>query len=97
MNKIITYKKRKTANRRTRNISSILLNEEEISEYLEFNKNDHGYLIDSPLAQRGFERDKERDIAIISLIQGTGMRVGEIASRREKVHLLKSLIKVELL
>ncbi|GEL05509.1 tyrosine recombinase XerS [Rummeliibacillus stabekisii] len=95
MNKIVIHKKRETANRRARNISSIILNEEEISEYLEFIKNDYGNLLDSPLAQRRFERDKERDIAINSLILGTGMRVGEIASIEvKKVHLNKGTIEV---
>ncbi|WP_150284441.1 hypothetical protein [Rummeliibacillus sp. TYF-LIM-RU47] len=58
MNKIVIHKKRETANRRARNISSIILNKEEIFEFLKFIKNDYGNLLDSPLAQRRYERDK---------------------------------------
>jgi len=57
MNKIVIHMKRETANRRARNISSIILNEEEIFEFLKFIKNDYGNLLDSPLAQRRYERD----------------------------------------
>lgn len=62
--------KRETANRRARNISSIILNEEEIFEFLKFIKNDYGNLLDSPLAQRRYERDKERELRIDEQLKG---------------------------
>lgn len=50
MNKIVIHKKREATNRRARNISSIILNDEEIFKFLKFIKNDYGNLLDSPLA-----------------------------------------------
>lgn len=95
MSKIVIHKKRETANRRARSISSVILNEDEINEYLEFIKNGYGEQLHSPLAKRRYERDSARDLAINSLILGTGMRVGEIASIEvKKVHLNKGNIEI---
>ncbi|MGF9977332.1 tyrosine recombinase XerS [Viridibacillus arvi] len=95
MSKIVLHTKRETANRRARNISSVLLNEAELNEYLQFIKNGYGDQLTSSTTKLRYERDLERDLAINSLILGTGMRVGEIATiHMKKVHLNKGTIEI---
>ncbi|MEI2357880.1 tyrosine recombinase XerS [Mesobacillus zeae] len=78
-NKIKVGKEKETASRRARKISSVILSDNEISEFIDFVK----YEYEKSLTGRKkavFLRDKERDISIISMLLGSGARVSEIAS-----------------
>jgi site-specific recombinase XerD len=77
--KIETHKEKETANRRARKISSGLFKGEEIKEFLDFLKYEYENTL-TPHQKKYFQRDKERDIAIISLLLGSGARVDEIAN-----------------
>ncbi|WP_338652438.1 tyrosine-type recombinase/integrase [Lysinibacillus sp. Y5S-8] len=95
MSKIVTHKKGETANRRARDLNSIILNEDEISAYLKFIDNGYSETLESAEAKGRYERDKIRDLAINTLILGTGMRVGEIASIEMKnIHLHSRYIDI---
>lgn len=95
MNKVVFNKQRETANKRARKINAhILSSSEEIAGLLNFIKEDYEYQISAQQKER-FRRDKERDIAIISLILGSGIRVNEVASLELKnVNLKKNIIDV---
>lgn len=68
-----------STNRRAKKISSIILNDQEINYFLKYLK--YGYECSLSSRQRSiFIRDKERDIAIISMMLGSGVRVSEVAS-----------------
>ncbi|MFB7637665.1 tyrosine recombinase XerS [Peribacillus butanolivorans] len=68
-----------TASRRAKKISSIILNDKEINEFLDYLKNGYENPL-SPHKKGSFLRDKERDIALISMMLGSGVRVSEISS-----------------
>lgn len=95
MSKIVTHKKGETASRRARDLNSIILNDNEISAYLKFIDTGYSETLTSAEAKSRYERDKIRDLAINSLILGTGMRVGEIASiEMNNIHLHSRYIDV---
>ncbi|MGX1195982.1 tyrosine recombinase XerS [Metabacillus sp. SLBN-84] len=77
--KIKQKKEQETSKRRAKKINSTVLTTEEINELLDFIKFDY----EKDLSGRkltSFLKQKERDIAIISMLLGSGVRVGEIAS-----------------
>lgn len=77
--KIKTHKTKETAGRRAKKINSIILSESDINEFIRFLKDNY----EKNLKQRQlstFLKNKERDIAIISMLLGSGVRVSEIAS-----------------
>jgi site-specific recombinase XerD len=77
--KIKVSKEKITANRRAKKISSIILSEHEIDDFLHFmNVEYEKYLEKRQLTM--FLRDKERDIALINMFLGSGIRVSEIAN-----------------
>ncbi|OIK04300.1 tyrosine recombinase XerS [Bacillus sp. MUM 13] len=81
-NKIKIHKKEESASRRAKKINSIILNDEEIEDFLNFIKFDYEKILTlqgKKKQQAPFLRDKERDIALISMMLGTGVRVSEIA------------------
>lgn len=78
MAKIKTVKDKETKRHRARRISSAILNESEISEFIAFLKSEYEHTL-SPRKKSMYLRNKERDIAIISVMLGSGTRVGEIA------------------
>ncbi|OMP66262.1 tyrosine recombinase XerS [Domibacillus epiphyticus] len=78
MAKIKTIKSKETKRHRARRISSAILNESEISEFINFMKWEYEHTL-TPRRKAMYLRNKERDIAIISLMLGSGTRVGEIA------------------
>ncbi|MEB2282398.1 tyrosine recombinase XerS [Lysinibacillus xylanilyticus] len=95
MSKIVTHKNGETASRRARDLNSVILNDDEISAYLKFIDNGYIETLESAEAKSRYERDKIRDLAINTLILGTGMRVGEIASIEMKnIHLHSRYIDV---
>lgn len=78
MAKIKIGKTKETAKRRSHRISTSLLNDKEIQEFLHFLKNEYERTL-SPRKQSMYVRNKERDIALISLMLGSGIRVSEVA------------------
>lgn len=95
MSKIVLHSKRESANRRARAISSVILNNDEIKEYLDFIEHGYEATLVSDAQKRSYQRNKLRDLAINDLILGTGMRVGEIASIEfKKVNFKKGTIDI---
>ncbi|WP_408634143.1 tyrosine recombinase XerS [Planococcus lenghuensis] len=95
MSKIILHTKKETASRRAQKISSVILNEQEISEFLHFVEHEYEETLESNIAKQRFNRDKERDLAILSLFLGSGIRLGETARMLlKKVNLKKQVIDI---
>lgn len=95
MSKIVLHSKKESANTRARNINSIILNDDEINGYLDFIEHGYKATVETVNLERAYERNWLRDLAINSLILGSGMRVGEIASIEvNKVHLRKGVIEI---
>ncbi|SEG86747.1 hypothetical protein SAMN04487919_1489 [Bacillus sp. ok061] len=82
MEKIELHKEKVDAAARADDVASMIFNEKDDVAFLQFLANDYGEMLKdiSPQKYSFFQRDKERDIAIISLILGTGLRVSEVAS-----------------
>lgn len=96
MSKIVLHTKKETANRRAQKISSVILNEHEINDFLQFIEHAYEATLESGLARQRFTRDKERDLAILSLFLGSGIRLGEMARILvKKVNLKKKLIDIK--
>lgn len=77
--KIKTKKGQETAKRRARRINSVILTTEEMNEFIEFLKYEYERTL-TDKEKSMFLRNKERDIALISLMLGSGVRVSEAAS-----------------
>ncbi|EIM08334.1 site-specific tyrosine recombinase XerS [Planococcus antarcticus DSM 14505] len=96
MSKIVLHTKKETASRRAQKISSVILNEHEIHDFLQFIEQEYETTLTSGLARQRFNRDKERDLAILSLFLGSGIRLGEMARILvKKVFLKKQLIDIK--
>ncbi|WP_223643620.1 tyrosine recombinase XerS [Planococcus sp. 4-30] len=96
MSKIVLHNKKETASRRAQKISSVILNEHEINDFLQFVEQDYKVTLESGLALQRFNRDKERDLAILSLFLGSGIRLGETARILvKKINLKKQLIDIK--
>lgn len=78
MAKIKPLKKTESASRRARRINSNTLDGKELIELIEFMKNNYEKSL-TPNQLVRFERDKLRDVAIVSLFSGSGIRVNELA------------------
>ncbi|MFC0273726.1 tyrosine recombinase XerS [Metabacillus herbersteinensis] len=79
MSKIKIARNSESASRRSKNMSSKILHDSSITDFLHFVKNIYQQEIDGKQKSR-FTKNKERDIAILSLFLGTGLRVSELAS-----------------
>ncbi|MFL0366071.1 tyrosine recombinase XerS [Pseudobacillus sp. 179-B 2D1 NHS] len=77
--KITTQKGKETAKRRARRINSVILSSDEINEFISFLKYEYEQAL-STRERNMFLRNKERDVALISLMLGSGVRVSEVAS-----------------
>lgn len=96
MSKIVLHTKKETASRRAQKISSVILNEHEINDFLQFVEHAYEATLASGLARQRFNRDKERDLAILSLFLGSGIRLGETARILvKKINLKKQLIDIK--
>src|SRR5690606_11106200 len=96
MSKIVLHTKKETASRRAQKISSVILNEHEINDFLQFIEHAYEVTLESGLARQRFNRDKERDLAILSLFLGSGIRLGEIARILvKKINLKKKLVDIK--
>ncbi len=78
MSKIKSPKKAESASSRSKRISANMLNGDERDEFLNFLRFDYVNTLDSRQAAR-FEHNRLRDIAILSLLLGSGLRVDEAA------------------
>ena len=96
MSKIVLHSKKETASRRAQKISSVILNEHEINEFLKFIEREYEAALESALARQRFKRDKERDLAILSLFLGSGIRLGEMTRILvRRINLKKQLIDIK--
>ncbi len=96
MSKIVLHTKKETASRRAQKINSVILNEHEINDFLQFIDQEYEITLTSGLARQRFNRDKERDLAILSLFLESGIRLGEMARILvKKVNLKKQLIGIK--
>jgi integrase len=77
--KIKTHKTKETASRRAKKISSTILSDLEINEFIHFIKENYEKSLSSHQKSM-FLKNKERDVAIISMLLGSGVRVSELAS-----------------
>lgn len=72
------------------------MNEQEIHEFLHFVEHDYEATLMNGISKQRFSRDKERDLAILSLFLGSGIRLGETARiLTKKVNLKKQLIDIK--
>jgi len=78
MAKVRTPRKQESAGYRAKRINAQTLNATEMDGLVNFMKHDYAASL-SPRALSRFQRDQLRDIAIISLFNGSGMRAGEVA------------------
>ena len=78
MAKIKTPKKSESVASRAKRINKDILTKEQMDGLLEFVKLHYVNTL-SPTRQKKFQRDRVRDIAIISLLNGSGIRVNELA------------------
>lgn len=96
MSKIVLHTKKETASRRAQKISSVILNEQEITGFLRFIEYEYETILKSGLARQRFKRDKERDLAILSLFLGSGIRLGELSRILvKKINLKKQFIDIK--
>lgn len=81
MEKIDIPIKRETSHRRAEQISTQIIQGDEMSMFLNFIASDEGYYdtLDGKQKKNTFKRDQLRDLAILSLFLATGIRVGELA------------------
>ncbi|MBQ0139512.1 MAG: tyrosine recombinase XerS [Kurthia sp.] len=77
--KIPVYKE--TSANRAAEIATQILDSERLFDFIDYLANEDGYFatLTIPQSISLFKRDRERDIAIISILLATGMRVGELA------------------
>lgn len=78
MAKIKTPKKQESTAFRSKRISASMYSGKQMTDFLNFVKRDYVNTLESRAAAR-FEHNRLRDIAIISLLQGSGARVNEVA------------------
>lgn len=95
MAKIESVSKKESASNRARQISTVILNDEDIREYLHFIEFEYVQTLKTPHQLRSYERNILRDLAINAIILGTGMRVGEVARLEVKnVNIRKRMVSV---
>ncbi len=83
MQKIEVTKVKETFNERANNISKKIFIGDKDLEFLDYIKSEHEQSL-SPSELKYFRRDKERNISILSLFLGTGVRVNELSNLRIK-------------
>lgn len=83
MQKIEVTKVSETFNERARKLTDkIFINDQDL-DFLDYIKGEYVHSL-SPAEKTYFERDKERNISILSLFLGTGIRVNELSNLRIK-------------
>lgn len=97
MNKVKIPAYKETTANRAAEISSQILDSNSLFTFIDYLSDESLYYakLKVPQAKSLFKRDKERDIAIISLLLSTGMRVGELARiTMEDINYNKQTIKI---
>ncbi|WP_028402305.1 tyrosine recombinase XerS [Ectobacillus panaciterrae] len=79
MAKIEISKEKETINARANRMRAKILHNDDDRKLLEFVATEYENLVASTKREVYFRRDKERDLAILSLFLGSGLRVGELA------------------
>ncbi len=82
MAKMEIHKEKIDSAARAKEISEVIFHNNDDIKFMRFLSNEYEKMLQetAPGKLRFFKRDKERDIAILSLILGTGLRVSETAS-----------------
>ncbi|EXY05449.1 MULTISPECIES: tyrosine recombinase XerS [Bacillus cereus group] len=82
MAKMEIHKEKIDASARAKEISEVIFQNNDDIKFMRFLSNEYEQMLkeNAPGKLRFFKRDRERDIAILSLILGTGLRVSETAS-----------------
>ncbi|MEI2537009.1 tyrosine-type recombinase/integrase, partial [Acinetobacter baumannii] len=82
MAKMEIHKEKIDASARAKEISEVIFHNNDDIKFMRFLSNEYEQMLkeNAPGKLRFFKRDRERDIAILSLILGTGLRVSETAS-----------------
>lgn len=83
MAKIPIKKVKETLNDRAKKITDKIFIEDKDIEFLDYVINNYGDSL-SPAEKKYFDRDRERNYAILSLFLGTGIRVNELSNLRIK-------------
>ncbi|MED1469202.1 tyrosine recombinase XerS [Bacillus salipaludis] len=83
MQKIEVTKVTETFNERAKNLTDKIFIGEKDLEFLDYIKGEYELSL-SPSQFKYFKRDRERDISILSLFLGTGIRVNELSNLRIK-------------
>jgi len=83
MAKVPVKKVKETLSERARKITEKIFIGDMDVEFLDFVKNEYPASL-SPSQKRFFERDKERDFAILSMFLGSGIRLSELSNLRLK-------------
>lgn len=97
MNKVKIPIYKETSANRAAELSTQILDSSSLFSFIDYLEEDSGYFctLKVPQAKTLFKRDKARDIAIISLLLATGIRVGELARiTMEDIHYGNQTIKV---
>ncbi|MDX8367210.1 tyrosine recombinase XerS [Cytobacillus sp. IB215665] len=82
MAKIETHSKKETQSARAKKIGSEILSKRDDRALLSFIANEYLNLVAGTRKESYFLRDRERDLAIMSLFLGSGIRVSELANIR---------------
>lgn len=81
MAKVEAVKEKHTEEEKAENIAGRILVDDEIASFREFVAHGYGEAVKHQLRKyKAYQRNKVRDLAIVSLILGSGMRVSEIVS-----------------
>ena len=83
MAKIPIKKVKETFNERAKNITDKIFIDDQDIDFLDYVQHEYGASL-STSQKRYFQRDKERDFAILSLFLGTGIRVNELNQLTDK-------------
>ncbi|MBT2700880.1 tyrosine recombinase XerS [Bacillus sp. ISL-40] len=83
MQKIEVTKVSETFNERAKNLTDKIFIDNKDLDFLDYIKGDYVNSLSS-IEKKYFERDKERNISILSLFLGTGIRVNELSNLRIK-------------
>ncbi|NRD81008.1 tyrosine recombinase XerS [Bacillus sp. BRMEA1] len=83
MQKIEVTKVKETFNERSKKLTEKIFIGDKDLEFLDYIKDGYQHSL-SPAQSRYFKRDRERDISILSLFLGTGIRVNELSNLRIK-------------
>ncbi|MCM3169547.1 MULTISPECIES: tyrosine recombinase XerS [Peribacillus] len=95
MAKVEIKKDKETINARANRMRAKILHNDDDRKLLEFVATEYENLVARTKKEAYFKRDKERDLAILSLFLGSGMRVGELADLQlEKINVNERIVTI---